>query len=116
MVSSMVGDICDEDELRTGLRREGMYGAVTGFALKVSLAITALTGGIVLKVSGYDAVTAEASGTVSADIIQTIRALFIGIQCLALMLACLMFWYYPITRAKAEETRRVLESRRNQAT
>jgi len=55
MVSSMVADVCDEDELKTGLRREGMFGAVNGFALKAALAVTALVGGILLQFSGFDA-------------------------------------------------------------
>ncbi|MEA2069483.1 MAG: MFS transporter, partial [Verrucomicrobiota bacterium] len=55
MVSSMVADVCDEDELKTGLRREGMFGAVNGFALKAALAVTALIGGFLLQFSGFDA-------------------------------------------------------------
>jgi len=55
MVSSMVADVCDEDELKTGLRREGMFGAVNGFALKAALSLTALIGGILLQVSGFNA-------------------------------------------------------------
>ncbi|MEN8254106.1 MAG: MFS transporter [Verrucomicrobiota bacterium] len=55
MVSSMVADVCDEDELKTGLRREGMFGAVNGFALKAALSLTALIGGILLQFSGFDA-------------------------------------------------------------
>ncbi|RKZ06301.1 hypothetical protein DRQ05_05005, partial [bacterium] len=45
----------DEDELKTGLRREGMFGAVNGFALKAALSLTALIGGILLQFSGFDA-------------------------------------------------------------
>lgn len=55
MVSSMVADICDEDELKTGLRREGMFGAINGFALKAALSLTALIGGWLLSCSGFDA-------------------------------------------------------------
>jgi len=55
MVSSMVADICDEDELKTGLRREGMFGAVNGIALKAALAITALVGAWLLNASGFRA-------------------------------------------------------------
>jgi len=55
MVSSMVADVCDEDELKTGLRREGMFGAVNGFALKAALSLTALIGGVLLQFSGFDA-------------------------------------------------------------
>jgi glycoside/pentoside/hexuronide:cation symporter, GPH family len=31
LIGSMVADICDEDELKTGRRREGIFGAVNGF-------------------------------------------------------------------------------------
>jgi Na+/melibiose symporter-like transporter len=55
MVSSMVADVCDEDELKTGLRREGMFGAVNGFALKAALSATAMIGGILLTVTGFNA-------------------------------------------------------------
>lgn len=55
MVSSMVADVCDEDELKSGLRREGMFGAVNGFALKAALSATALIGGMLLTVTGFDA-------------------------------------------------------------
>ena len=55
MVSSMVADVCDEDELKTGLRREGMFGAVNGFALKAALSVTALIGGVLLTFTGFDA-------------------------------------------------------------
>ena len=54
MTSSMVADVCDEDELKTGLRREGMFGAVNGFALKAALSLTALIGGFLLQSSGFN--------------------------------------------------------------
>jgi GPH family glycoside/pentoside/hexuronide:cation symporter len=112
MVSSMVADVCDEDELRTGLRREGVYGAVTGFALKASLAVTALSGGIVLKMSGYDAVSAEKAGWVAMEVIRRLEAMFIGIQCAALLAAIVLFLFYPLTRQRAERTREILDQRR----
>jgi len=112
MVSSMVADICDEDELETGLRREGMYGAVTGFALKVSLSLTALSGGVALKLSGYDATSAEKMGSVGSEVIFRLMALYIGVQCLALVVAMGLFALYPITRERSEQTRRILDQRR----
>jgi glycoside/pentoside/hexuronide:cation symporter, GPH family len=113
MVSSMVADICDEDELRTGLRREGMYGAVTSFALKAALAGTALAGGFALKLSGYDSATAEQVGQVPMDVIARLKAMFIGLQCLALLLAIVLIAFYPITRARALQTRAILDARRD---
>ncbi len=112
MISSMTADVCDEDELKTGLRREGLYGAVTGFALKMALAVTALTGGLLLKASGYEARAAEAAGSVSPQVMLKMRLLFVGVQSMSLLIAIFMFLKYPITRARAEETRRILDMRR----
>ncbi|MEI6676255.1 MAG: MFS transporter, partial [Verrucomicrobiota bacterium] len=111
MVSSMVADICDEDELETGLRREGVYSAVIGFALKLGLAITALTGGVVLKLSGYDATLAEKAGHVAEGVLFNMKVLYIGVQCAALLVAAALFLFYPISRARAEQTRRILDER-----
>jgi GPH family glycoside/pentoside/hexuronide:cation symporter len=111
MVSSMVADICDEDELKTGLRREGIYSAVIGFALKLALSLTSLLGGVLLKISGYNAIEAEKTGSVAPEIILKLKILFIGLQCFALAAASVMFLYYPISRKRANQTRIVLEQR-----
>jgi GPH family glycoside/pentoside/hexuronide:cation symporter len=36
MIESMTADVCDDDELRSGRRREGMFSAMKGFALKAA--------------------------------------------------------------------------------
>ncbi|HBG27907.1 MAG: hypothetical protein A2Y10_16430 [Planctomycetes bacterium GWF2_41_51] len=113
MISSMVGDICDEDELKTGMRREGVYSAVTGFAMKIALSLTSLLGGILLKISGYESKIAEATGTVEPNVMLMLRVLFIAVQCLALAIAIVMFLFYPISRARAHQTRMLLENRKN---
>jgi GPH family glycoside/pentoside/hexuronide:cation symporter len=111
MVSSMVADICDEDELHTGLRREGVYGAVTSFALKLALAITALTSAATLALSGYDATLAEKTHSIDPLIAIKIKALYVGVQTLSIVIAIVLFRCYPITRQRAEETRRILDER-----
>jgi hypothetical protein len=45
MFGSMTADITDEDELATGMRREGMYVATGGFLGKIVSIITLLLGG-----------------------------------------------------------------------
>lgn len=118
MVSSMVADICDEDERETGLRREGMYGAVNGFVLKAALALTALIGGWLIALSGFDTdrvETAAELGTEAAEIAAEtallMKNLMIGFQAVALIIAIIIFLFYPITRERAEETRRILDER-----
>ena len=111
IVSSMVADICDEDELLTGLRREGIYSAVVSFVLKLGLAVSALTGGLVLKFSGYDAALAETAGHVADGVLFNMKFLYIGLQCATMVAAAAMFLFYPISRARSEETRRILDER-----
>ena len=107
LIDSMTADICDEDELRTGLRREGMFGAVKSLALKAGVAVTGLTGGLVIKLAG----ASDASQGLDPEVAQTLKTLFITIQSLGLMAGMLVFIFYPITRAKSEETRQILNER-----
>lgn len=107
LIDSMTADICDEDELRTGLRREGMFGAVKSLALKAGVAITGLTGGIVIKMAG----AGDAAQGVPPEVASTLKTLFVVIQSLGLVAGIIIFIFYPITRAKSEETRRILNER-----
>ncbi|MBL7215873.1 MAG: MFS transporter [Phycisphaerae bacterium] len=110
MLSSMVADICDEDELKTGLRREGIYGAVYSFAQKASLALTAVVGGLVIKFSGFDTTAAKEIG-VSSDVLHNMKLFFIVGQAVAFLLTIIVFVFYPITKEKSLETRRILNER-----
>ena len=62
MIDSMVADVCDDDELKTGRRREGMFSAVKGFALKDAQGITFGIGGYMATAAGYDPAVVDASG------------------------------------------------------
>ena len=109
MIDSMTADVCDEDELRTGLRREGMFGAVKSLALKAGVAITGLTGGLMIKMAG----ASDAAQGVSPEVAQTLKTLFVSVQSIGLVAGILVFIFYPITRAKSEETRRILDQRKS---
>ena len=52
--SSMVGDVCDEDELRTGTRCEGTYYAVFWWFIKMGTAFASLVMGALLVYTGFD--------------------------------------------------------------
>ena len=111
MVDSMVADICDADELKTGIRREGMFSAVKAFALKLAQAITAALGGYMLVLAGFDPNAANSSG-VSLDIAFRMKLMIVGGTCGGLMIAIAIMWLYPISRENAAATRAALEKRR----
>lgn len=107
MVDSMVADICDEDELLTGRRREGMFSAVKGFALKLAQAVTAAVGGTLLALSGFDAETARAEG-LAPQVATTMKALMLGFQITGLLIAIGLMMRYPLSRERAEKNRLAL--------
>jgi GPH family glycoside/pentoside/hexuronide:cation symporter len=52
--SSMVGDICDEDELRTGNRSEGSYYAVFWWFIKMGTALASFVAGALIVLTMFD--------------------------------------------------------------
>jgi len=111
MVDSMVGDICDEDELHTGRRREGMFSSVKGFALKAAQGLTFGVGGYMATAAGYDPAKVEQAG-LDEITAWRMKAALIGFQIAGLLLAMAIIWLYPITREKAAETQRRLQAKR----
>jgi glycoside/pentoside/hexuronide:cation symporter, GPH family len=52
--SSMVGDICDEDELETGYRAEGSYYSVFWWFMKMGTALASLISGALILLTLFD--------------------------------------------------------------
>ncbi len=111
MISSMIADVCDEDELKTGVRREGMFGAVNAFTQKLAIAVTSGIGGFLIAMTGFDEKTIDTVG-VTLDTALKMKFMMIGMQAVGLLLAIIVFLFYPITRERAAETRRKLEERK----
>jgi len=109
LVSAMVADVCDLDELETGKRREGMYGAVYWWMVKLGMTVVALLSGFLLNASGFD---------VAAGNVQPVETLFflrvfdVGIPMIASVIAILVIATFNITEEKAHEIRLELEKRR----
>lgn len=64
--ASMVGDVCDEDELNTGARSEGTYYSVFWWFIKLGTAIAILVAGLLLVFTQFDQkqnVTVDALGS-----------------------------------------------------
>jgi len=108
MIDSMVADVCDDDELQTGRRREGMFSSVKGFALKAAQGLTFGLGGYMATAAGYDQHSVDASGLDEGTAVK-MKALLIGFQALGLVIAIVLMWLYPISRERAEATQRKLE-------
>ncbi len=55
LMMSMTADVCDLDELDNGMpRKEGTFGAIYWWMVKLGQALALILGGLVLKVVGFD--------------------------------------------------------------
>jgi len=108
MFGSMMADVCDEDEASTGMRREGSYVSVGAFFGKMATVVTLLIGGWLPYLAGFT----DPSKVPTLPQLQTMRAMLIGIQLMALICAIVVLWYYPISRKHSAETRRILDARK----
>lgn len=52
--SSMVGDICDEDDLNTGKRTEGSFYSIFWWFIKMGTALASLVAGILITLTMFD--------------------------------------------------------------
>jgi len=52
--SSMVGDICDEDELQTGYRAEGSYYSIFWWLIKMGTAFASFIAGALIVLTAFD--------------------------------------------------------------
>ena len=111
LVSSMVADVCDLDELQTGTRREGMFGAVYWWMVKLGLAISSLISGILLNVSGFN-VALGANQTTKA--LLNMRLFDIGIPIVTSLIAIFIIMTFDISEAKAYDIRAQVERRRGE--
>ena len=53
LMAAMLADVCDEDELQTGERREGTYSAVYWWIVKMGLSASLALSGVLLKTTGF---------------------------------------------------------------
>ncbi|MDF7823483.1 MFS transporter [Pontiellaceae bacterium B12227] len=111
LTSSMVADICDEDELENGTRREGMFSAVYGYVMKIGISFGLLLTGFLLNATGFDA---RAGADQNPQAILYLRILQSAIPATALLLALFLIRRYSITTERAEQVRAELEKRHAQ--
>jgi GPH family glycoside/pentoside/hexuronide:cation symporter len=112
---TMVGDVCEEDELKTGLRREGMFSSIGGFSRKMAVAVAAILAGNTLKWIGFDAESAATSGVPDA-VLSNLKISYVLGQAAVVAFGLILISFYPITRKRAMETQRLLRERRGELT
>jgi len=109
LMGSMVADVCDMDELETGQRREGMFGSIYWWVVKLGFAAAIATGGFLLNATGFDVAL---GGEQSANTLLWMRFFDVIIPVITSVIAIWAITTYPITEEKAHQVRQALESKR----
>ncbi len=109
LMPSMICDVVDLDELHTRQRREGMFGSIFWWVVKLGLAAALAAGGFLLNATGFDVAL---EGGQAARTILLMRIFDIGVPFVASGVAIWTVASYPITEESAREVRAALEARR----
>ncbi len=108
LMGSMIADVCDYDELQTHQRREGVFGAIYWWMVKVGMALAGLLSAIMLKVAGFDAnLAAQTEKTM-----YLLRTFDVGIPIITSAIALWLIASYSLSEKRMHEIRAELESRR----
>ncbi|MFX1453657.1 MAG: MFS transporter [Promethearchaeota archaeon] len=100
-MDNIIADIVDEDELKTGVRRESTYFGMNAFVMRLAVAIQALTLGITLQLTkGIELVLSIPGNTIRLVLTGTadfwITFIMAIPTAIALCIGILIMKYYPL--------------------
>ena len=107
LIGAFTADICDYDEYENGSRREGMFTAVSGFLIKLAIALVSIIAGYVLVLVGIDG----ANPIVSVADLDLVRRMYVIIPTISMILTIVLIWRYPLSKAKVQEIQEILRKR-----
>ena len=107
LMMSMTADVIDLDELNTGKRREGVFGAIYWWMVKLGFAIAGLLSGVIMSIVGFDATAA----TQPESAITGLRIFYSGFPIMGTLIAMFIMRNYDVTEETAREIREKLDRR-----
>jgi Na+/melibiose symporter-like transporter len=103
---SILPDVIDVGELITGKRQEGVYSGIVTFIRQSANALALGLAGLLLEFAGY--AEAQANGIAALQTVGTIRALrliFVFAPIVFIVVAFILAYRYPLTRARFASVR-----------
>lgn len=107
LLDVLLSDTIDEDELRTGLRREGMYFGVNALLVRLGISLQAIIMGYTLTKTGY----VPGMKVQSESAILGMKMLISIIPIVAIVVALFFLFFYPLKGKHLEEMRRALNQK-----
>jgi GPH family glycoside/pentoside/hexuronide:cation symporter len=108
LMMSMTADICDMDELTSGKRREGIFGAIYWWMVKFGFAIAGLLTGVIMAAIGFE----SGAPTQTEAAITGLRLSFSGLPILGTLIAIWVMWDYDLSEEKANQIKDELANRK----
>ena len=110
VILSMIGDIIDDNELKTGERQEGLFYSARAFFAKASSSFGIFFAGVVLDVfirMPFDAVP----GKIGNDIVLRLGIVAGPIMALSAVISLFIYSRYSLSRQRHQEITRLLQQR-----
>jgi len=108
LIFSMMADVCEYDEYRNNLRREGIFAAVLSWTGKVGITLGIVIGGYILVWTGYDQTPGAAQ---SVEALFSMRLYFVIVPTVGLILAALALLPYALSERRIHEIKAELHAR-----
>ena len=106
IIDIIISDICDEDELITGVRSEGAYYGVNMFLMHLSTVLVFATISLVFTSVGWTVFEPE---NVTQDVIFGLRALMFIFPAIALLIGLIVIYKYPLDGERLKKVREELQ-------
>jgi GPH family glycoside/pentoside/hexuronide:cation symporter len=108
LMMSMTADVCDLDELNTGKRREGLFGAIYWWMVKFGFAIAGGLSGLIISFVGLNPdLAVQPEGAVTG-----LRIFFSGVPILGTLIAIWIMRNYDLTEERTNEIQAELARRK----
>ncbi|MUU77786.1 MFS transporter [Winogradskyella endarachnes] len=109
LMMSMTADVIDLDELQTGKRREGVFGAIYWWMVKFGFGIAGGLSGLILTIIGFDSLLeVQPEGAITG-----LRLFFSGFPIVGTLAAMYIMRNYDLSETRANEIRAELEKRKS---
>ncbi|MFX1488250.1 MAG: MFS transporter [Promethearchaeota archaeon] len=95
----IVADVIDDDELKTGVRREGIFFGIANFFMRLSMILSILVVGTVFIQTGWDNYIPNPG----IDVKFGLRFLFVIVPGIALGVSLICLYFFPFTKKKVLE-------------
>lgn len=110
LMMSMTADVCDLDELHSGKRREGVFGAIYWWMVKFGFAIAGLLSGAIMSLIGF----VPGADSQSEEAITGLRLFYSGVPILGTLIAMYVMRDYDLSEEKCHEIRAQLDQKKGE--